>query len=63
MIRIFYNPTTGSIHSSTTVDFADTSDLPHIDVEEQIRLCDWRVNTQTKELEPLQVIATTFSRR
>ena len=55
MIRIFYDPATGDIHSSVTKDFASESTLPYIDVEESIRISDWRVNTQTLELEALEV--------
>lgn len=65
MIRIFYDPATGEIHSATTAAFAGDLDLPYIDVEQQVRISDWKVNIQTKELEALpssEVIARSGRR-
>ena len=53
MNRIFYDAATGAIHSSTTAAFASSSLLPYIDVEQQVRICDWRVNPQTQTLEAI----------
>lgn len=63
MIRIFYDPTTGAIHSSTTAEFAADIDLPYIDTDQPVRICDWRVNLQTLQLEQLEQVASTFVRR
>ena len=53
MNRIFYDEISGVIHSSTTAAFASSSLLPYIDVEQQVRICDWRVNPQTQTLEAI----------
>jgi hypothetical protein len=53
MIRIFYDEISGVIHSSTTAAFASSSELPYIDIEQQVRICDWRVNPQTRTLEAI----------
>lgn len=62
MIRIFYDSSTGVIQSSTTASFASESDFPYIDTDQQIRISDWRVNPQTQQLEPLQVVSSAIVR-
>lgn len=51
--RLFYNPATGEIDSSYTGPWP-TEQTPHyIDVEQSVRICDYKVNIETKQLESL----------
>lgn len=57
MIRIFYEPTTGDIIRTINKVFVNPFDeSPFIEVENEIRICDWKVNLETKQLEPSEYV-------
>ena len=53
MIRLFYDPETGIIHSWMTKNIAH-SDGYFIDVPKKVNIKQWRVNPSTLELIPCQ---------
>lgn len=54
MNRIYYNPTSGEISAMITgTTIVGTHDEPYIEVEGDIRLCNWKVDLETLELIPV----------
>lgn len=53
MIQIYYNPKTGEIVKTATAGFGFDPDLPYINYPQPIRISDYRVNTETLDIEKL----------
>jgi hypothetical protein len=61
--RLFYDPVTGAIDSSYTGPWP-TEQTPHyIDVEHSVRISDYKVNVETKQLESLPPQPPVIKRR
>jgi len=52
MIRLFYNSETGVITNAATAKWA-ISEGTYIDVPQEINIAEWRVNVETRQLEPI----------
>jgi hypothetical protein len=52
MIRLFYDAVTGEITQAATAKWA-VSEGTYIDVPKEINITQWRVNVETKQLEPV----------
>jgi hypothetical protein len=56
MIKIYYNPTNGEIKrvvssDNITIQLGSGIDLPYIIHPTKIKMCDYQVNLETKQLE------------
>ena len=52
MIRLFYDAVTGEITQAATAKWA-ISEGTYIDVPKEINITQWRVNVETRQLEPI----------
>lgn len=50
MIKIYYNPSNGDILRTSSTTFSLDGDDPYIEHPYDIRICDYKVDLETKQL-------------